>query len=211
VTGAKRTNRIIEERSHHMPRKPWTNMLRTFDTLALGLAILIALAISSRTFEWPSFAYLLVIRIKIVNLLFLLGYLAFAQAVFTGCGFYRSHRFSSFGRRLTEVALAAWILTSSLFLLRWPLEISFATDEFLLMVAPILFLILAATREIGHWALYVARSRGKNLRNVVVVGEGREALALADRMQREAGLGYRVVRVIDVKEVQRHDRVTGAL
>jgi FlaA1/EpsC-like NDP-sugar epimerase len=194
-----------------MPRKPWTNFLRTFDTLALGLAILISLAISSRTFEWPSFAYLLVIRIKLVNLFFLLGFIAFAQAVFTGCGFYRSHRFSSFGRRLTEVALAAWILTSALFLLRWPLDISFATDEFLLILAPVLFLILAITREIGQWVLYLARSRGRNLRNVVVVGEGREARAMAERMRREAGLGYRVVHVIDVKEVERNDRVTRAI
>jgi FlaA1/EpsC-like NDP-sugar epimerase len=194
-----------------MPRKPWTKFLRTFDTVALGFAILAALAISSRTFEWPSFAYLLVIRIKLVNLVSALGYLVFAQAVFTGCGFYRSHRFSNFGRRLTEVALAAWILTSALFLLRWPLGISFVTDEFLLILAPILFLTLAVAREIGQWALYVARSHGKNLRNIVVVGEGREAQALADRMQREAGLGYRVVRVIDVKEVENHDRITGTL
>jgi hypothetical protein len=45
------------------------------------------------------------------------------------------------------------------------------------------------------------RRRGRNLRSIVVVGEGLEAAALADRVEKEPALGYRVVRVIDAKEV----------
>ena len=44
------------------------------------------------------------------------------------------------------------------------------------------------------------RLRGRNLRGLVIVGEGSEAAALADRIEKEPALGYRVIQVIDARE-----------
>jgi hypothetical protein len=55
-------------------------------------------------------------------------------------------------------------------------------------------------RMVGQRLLYFARSRGRNLRNLVIVGEGIDARTLADRIEKETTLGYRVVQVINAKE-----------
>ncbi|HET9786629.1 MAG TPA: hypothetical protein VFP47_05830, partial [Pyrinomonadaceae bacterium] len=63
-----------------------------------------------------------------------------------------------------------------------------------------LFIGLLIVRMVGRQLLSYFRTRGKNLRSLVIVGEGPEAAALADRIETEASLGYRVVGIIDAKE-----------
>ena len=82
-----------------------------------------------------------------------------------------------------------------------PLRMAFATAEFFVLFWLLTVTTLVASRTVGQRVLYYARSRGRNLRNLVIVGEGLEAMALADRIEKEPTLGYRVVRLIDAKEV----------
>jgi FlaA1/EpsC-like NDP-sugar epimerase len=82
-----------------------------------------------------------------------------------------------------------------------PRDMLFATKEFLIVFWVINFLTLALARVAGYQVLSYARSRGKNLRNLVIVAEGAEAIALAHRIEKETTLGYRVVRVINAEEV----------
>ena len=76
-----------------------------------------------------------------------------------------------------------------------------ATNEFLILFWVFTFLVLVLGRAAGHAVLYFARSRGRNLRNIIIVGEGKDATALAERIEKETTLGYRVVRVINAEEV----------
>ena len=64
------------------------------------------------------------------------------------------------------------------------------------------FCILFLPRLVGYQVLYFARAHGRNLRNIVVVGEGSDATALAERIQKQTILGYRVVRVINPEEAK---------
>jgi putative colanic acid biosynthesis UDP-glucose lipid carrier transferase len=77
----------------------------------------------------------------------------------------------------------------------------FATVSFFIAFWLLTFTVLILTRLIGQYLLYYARSHGRNLRSIVIVGEGSEAMALAERIEMDSTLGYRVVRVIDAKEV----------
>jgi FlaA1/EpsC-like NDP-sugar epimerase len=74
------------------------------------------------------------------------------------------------------------------------------TKEFLILFWLLTFVALASGRVVGYPALYFARSYGKNLRNIVIVGEGNDGTALAERIEKATTLGYRVVRVINTKE-----------
>ena len=94
-------------------------------------------------------------------------------------------------------------------MLRWPLQLDFATAQFLLVFWLLTFCILALSRAIGQWMMDFLRSRGRNLRNVIIVGEALDAIALADRIRREASLGYRVLRIIDSKEMKDNGRIAG--
>ena len=167
--------------------------------MLVTITFLVAFAVSSRAFTWPSFEEILLVRIKIVNILVFAGYIAVCSAIFSACGFYLSHRLSNWKRQLREILLATTVLTGVLFVL--PFKIAFATNEFLLFFWLQTFVALVASRSIGRRLLHYARSHGRNLRNIIVVGEGAEGAALADRIEKEANLGYRVLRVINAKEL----------
>jgi FlaA1/EpsC-like NDP-sugar epimerase len=172
---------------------------RLADLVAVCLAFLGAFAIASNSFTWPSFAEVLLLRIKVINILVFGSYLTVCSMIFTRCGFYLSHRMSRRSRRVRETFLATTLITGALFLL--PLRMEFAGKSFFIAFWLLTFAVLILTRLIGQHLLYYARLRGRNLRSIVIVGEGSEATALAERIEKEPTLGYRVVRVIDAKEV----------
>ena len=102
---------------------------------------------------------------------------------------------------LREVFMAVTILTGLVFVSSLPLELSFATARFLLWFWLLTFVAFLLSRGLIGWLLHIARARGRNLRNVIVVGEGSEAVDLAERLSKDAGLGYRVLQIIDTKRV----------
>jgi FlaA1/EpsC-like NDP-sugar epimerase len=172
---------------------------RLSDLVVVCLTFLAAFAIASGSFTWPSFAEVLLLRIKVINILVFGSYLAVCSMIFTRCGFYLSHRMSRGSRWVRETLLATTLMTGVLLVL--PLRMKFAGESFFIAFWLLTFTVLILTRLIGQHLLYYARSRGRNLRSIVIVGEGSEATALADRIEREPTLGYRVVRIIDAKEV----------
>jgi FlaA1/EpsC-like NDP-sugar epimerase len=171
---------------------------RLFDLAAVSLTFLAAFAIASGSFTWPSFAEVLVLRVKLVNMFIFGSYLALCSLIFSLCGFYLSHRMSGWGRPVREILLATTLITGVFLVL--PLRMQFATKSFFVAFWLLTFVVLVLARVIGQQVLYFARSRGRNLRRIVIVGEDLEATALADRIEKETTLGYRVVRVINAKE-----------
>jgi FlaA1/EpsC-like NDP-sugar epimerase len=174
---------------------------RLSDLAVVGFTSLAALAIDSGSFNWFSFAEVLSMRIKLLNLILVAAYMALCTTTFASCGLYVSHRLSHWPRQVKEIFLAVTFITAVLFVLRWPFNFSFATNYFLLVFWLLNLAVLALVRLVGQQLLYFVRSRGRNLRSIVIVGEGSDAMALADRIEKEPTLGYRVVRVIDAKEV----------
>jgi exopolysaccharide biosynthesis polyprenyl glycosylphosphotransferase len=75
----------------------------------------------------------------------------------------------------------------------------FATMSFFVVFWLLTFSVLFLARVLGQHLLYYARSRGRNLRSIVVVGEGLAAAALGDRIEQEPSLGYRLARIIDAE------------
>jgi FlaA1/EpsC-like NDP-sugar epimerase len=180
--------------------------MRLFDLGMVCAMFLAALAISSSSLTWLSLAEVLVIRIKVANLLLFAGYLGLCWVILSACGLYQSHRLSRWPRRLYEIGLAATVLTGVYWLLRRPLALEFATDMFLLWFWLLMLSVLMLSREIAQQVLHLARLRGRNLRNIIIIGEGSEAAALANRIGQETSLGYRVLRVIDAEGMLENGR-----
>jgi FlaA1/EpsC-like NDP-sugar epimerase len=177
---------------------------RSAKLLDLGImssSFFAALAIASGSYSVLSFAEVLAIRIQVFNLIFFVGFILVCAATFTNCGFYVSHRLSHWRRRAREIFLAVSFITGLLLVLRYPLDFQFANNRFLLVLWMLNFGFLLGTRMLGQQLLYLMRRNGRNLRSIVVVGEGADAAALAERVEKEPALGYRVVRIIDAKEI----------
>jgi len=98
-----------------------------------------------------------------------------------------------------EIFLATTLITGVLLI--WSVRMVLATNEFLILFWLSTFVILVLSRLAGHLVLYFARSRGRNLRNIVIVGESQNATSLAESIEKESTLGYRVVRVIKAEEI----------
>jgi FlaA1/EpsC-like NDP-sugar epimerase len=184
-------------------------MAKLGDLVALCISFLTSLAISSDSLNWPDLAYVLSIRIKLGNIFIFAGYITFCSIIFSACGLYRSHRLSHWKQRLNEIFLAVTLVTGIFLLFKQLFLISFAVNRFLLLFWLLTLSTLFLCREIALQLLHFARLRGRNLRNVIIIGEGPAATALADRVRQEVSLGYRILRRIDVREVADNDGVRG--
>jgi FlaA1/EpsC-like NDP-sugar epimerase len=184
-------------------------MARVLDLAAMCVSFLTSFAISSGSFTWPYLAHLLMVRVKVANLLLFVAYLALCSAIFSACGLYRSHRLSRWKQRLYEKLLAATLITGVFLVLKHLFLINFAVTEFFLCFWLLTFCALLLSHEIALRLLHLARLRGRNIRNVVIVGEGPAVTALAEQVRQEATLGYRILRIIDAGEIANDGRVAG--
>jgi len=172
--------------------------VKLFDLAVVTLTFVAAFAITNGTFTWPRFTEVLLLRVKVVNFFIFSGYLVFCALVFSACGFYRSHRMSHWTQCNRELLFATTLIAGVLLVL--PLRMEFATKYFYLVFWLLTAGLLTASRVLGQHLFYYMRSHGRNLRNIVIVGEGNDGTALAERIEKETTLGYRVVRVINTKE-----------
>jgi FlaA1/EpsC-like NDP-sugar epimerase len=184
-------------------------LIRVSDLVLVCGCFLASLAVSSGSLTWPGLAEVLVMRIKVANLILFMGYLALCSAIFSACGLYRSHRLSRAKQRLYEVFFAVSLITVALLALKGIFLLSFATTEFFLWFWPLTFCTLVLSHETAQELLHRARLRGRNMRNVVIVGEGPDALALVDRVNQDASLGYRVLRIIDARGITEDGYIAG--
>jgi FlaA1/EpsC-like NDP-sugar epimerase len=182
---------------------------RAFDLVLVCGNFLVSLAVSTGSLTWPGLAEVLIIRIKVANLIVFVGILALCSAVFSACGLYRSHRLSQAKQRLYEIFLAVTFITGAFLVLKPAFSLDFATNKFLVLFWGLTFCGLALSHEAALGLLYLARLRGRNLRNVIIVGEGLDATALAARIGQEVSLGYRVLRILDVKEITEDGYIAG--
>lgn len=184
-------------------------LVRAFDLVLVCVNFLVSMAISSGSLTWPGLAEILVIRIKVANLILFMGYLVLCSAVFSACGLYRSHRLSHAKQRLYEIFLAVTCITGALFILRSIFLLAFATDLFFVWFWPLTLSLLVLSHETALGLLHLARLRGRNLRHVIIVGERPDAMTLAERVNQDVSLGYRVLRIIDARGIIEDGYISG--
>lgn len=121
---------------------------------------------------------------------------------FAAIGLYRSHRLSAMYNELIDVskasALAAvcvlfWSLLRQQHLARpltWNLMLTASFGLFILIG-------LALSRIFSRSARHLMRVHGNNLRNIVVVGTNRRAIAFANDVQQYTQWGYRLTGFVD--------------
>lgn len=119
---------------------------------------------------------------------------AFTWVAILGLGnLYRLRARWSFRREALDIiragALVAVITFSALFILKLP-----AVSRLLLLwLFPAQIVVTVAVRLILRWAFGVARARGVNMRNVLMIGSSPYAASYADSIERHRELGLRVI------------------
>jgi len=182
-------------------RKVFIKGFRLCDIFLLTIIFSVSLAFNSNSYTLLSLSHILLVRVSIANLLGFSIFLFISSIVFSVSGLYQSHRLSSRSHLVREAICAVSIITGLVAAAAIPLDLSFATPIFLLRFWLLMIATLIVSREFLAILLHVARARGRNLRNVVVVGDGPLAVSVAVRLSQDVGRGYRIVQVIDTEKI----------
>jgi exopolysaccharide biosynthesis polyprenyl glycosylphosphotransferase len=162
--------------------------------LCFGLA---AMTVSHIFSKRVSFGEFLAFRIKIQNIIIFFGILLLWHQVFRFFDMYRSRRLS----RKREEILDIFKATSMGTVLMYAIALAFHVDMINLVFAGVfwfsLITITASDRLGVRLVLRQLRVKGKNLRNILIVGSNDAALQFAHKIEQSPWLGYRILGFVD--------------
>jgi exopolysaccharide biosynthesis polyprenyl glycosylphosphotransferase len=161
-----------------------------------GAFVLAALAVAVPR-EQVSFQHFLALRLSIGNAILFVLFLGMWNAQARCLGLYRSHRLSSAVGEAVDVIKAAAFGATTIAVAGWLLHVRFVTMPFLVVFVALLVSLLVVLRLGLRLTLRWARRRGRNLRDVVVVGTNARALGFVRALEARRELGYRVLGFID--------------
>jgi len=175
-------------------RSALLRLLQLADLTVVAAAFLSAVALTAPgDDDWYT---TLEVRVQVHNLLLVAGYLAYCHFVFHGFRLYRCYRLSPSAREWHDLAWAVLAATVPLWALADLLDFQFATRTCLPAFAGLAFGGLGAERRLLRVLARSMHRNGRDLRHVIVVGNGEQAFDTVARLTRRADLGYHLVEMI---------------
>jgi len=144
-----------------------------------------------------SVAQFLSMRVKIGNFFTFLALLILWHILFSAFGLYESRRLSTPWADSRSIVMATSLGTLSLYVAAMILHIGMATSTFLVTFWALSTLMLVCSSLTLRVLLRQARLRGRNLRDMLIVGTNSRAIEFAHKMQTKPELGYRIMGFAD--------------
>ncbi len=135
-------------------------------------------------------------QVTVSQVLLAAAYLVLWHVVLSVRGLYHSYRLSPVSRELRDLVTAIALATAPLVLAGFVLGFDTITPAFLVAFVAATTVGLGLGRRVMRVVAGLVRRLGRNLRDVVIVGDGGPALDAATRLARREALGYRVVDVL---------------
>ncbi len=180
-------------------RKALITLLKLTD-LAVVIACLVgAVALTAGKAGVETRVGVLEMRITILNMLFVGAYLVLWHFVLRMRGLYNSYRLSPASREFKDLSTAVALGTIPLIPLSLPFGFEYVNPAFLVVFPTLAFIGLGLERRVLRAVARQVRSFGRNLRDVIIIGDGGPALDGAARLAQRDGLGYRVIEVLNVR------------
>lgn len=183
----------------HVNRRTLLEVWMLGDLVICGISLLLASALVYRPL-WGEDALLLHHPMRQLLITAVLG-LAWHYSMVIAGG-YRTYSVARFRDQAATLALGTTCVTFWagfwLVISRWNLPLTLrALILELIVFWAITFALFLCTRAIGRIAMEKFRQHGRNLRNVLIVGTNRRAVALATNLTEHPTYGYRLVGFID--------------
>ena len=162
--------------------------------VTLALVAAVAYATDGTTIRnWPS---VLQTQLSLGNSLFFGAYVVGWHFVLKLRGLYSSYRLSPASRELRDLGIVVLIAVAPLLPASALFEFGYVNQRFLVTFAASSFAGLAVERRLLRAVARRIRGYGRNLREVVIVGDESCALQAAVKLVQREGLGYRVIEII---------------
>jgi exopolysaccharide biosynthesis polyprenyl glycosylphosphotransferase len=148
--------------------------------------------------SWQTLPRLLTVRLKPGNLMLFLLLMAAWYLIFAAFGLYRSRRLASVREETVDVVKATSV--GSMVVLGVDtllVDIDLVTAPFMVAFWGLSAGLTSLARLSLRLVLVWFRLRGRNLRNLVIVGTNRRALRFADLVENKPTLGYQILGFVD--------------
>jgi exopolysaccharide biosynthesis polyprenyl glycosylphosphotransferase len=180
----------------HFRRQVLLNSMKLFDLAGVMFAFgLAAVAVSQKSAV--SLAEFFAMRVKIQNFILFAVLLLIWHQIFVLFGMYASRRLAGRWDETMDVLKATTLGTCLIFFTHVLVHIDLVTPEFLGVFWLTASGITTTGRLLMRIALRNARLRGRNLRDMLIVGTNPRAVQFARKMRDNHYLGYRVIGFVD--------------
>jgi exopolysaccharide biosynthesis polyprenyl glycosylphosphotransferase len=178
-------------------RRALTKATRGFDLLLLVASFGVAAWPMARAQRLMSFSEFLSLKIKVQNLVVFLVLLWIWNSIFMMLGLYNSKRLA--GRKSEAIDLIKATTLSALVLGLASVLIGFhmVTVAFVTIFWLCSTTVIVSSRVAIRTYQRQLRKRGRNLRNVLIVGTNRRAIEFAESIKSKPELGYRILGFAD--------------
>ncbi len=180
-------------------RKALLTLLKLTDIAVVIACLVGAVALTAGKSGIDTRVGVLEMRLTILNVLFVAAYLVLWHFALRMRGLYNSYRLSPASREFKDLATAVAIATAPIIPLSLPFGFEYVNSAFLVVFPTLAFIGLGLERRALRAVARQVRSLGRNLRDVIIVGDGGPALEGAARLAQRDGLGYRVIDVLNVR------------
>ena len=178
-------------------RRVLLNALKLFHMSVMILSFALATVPAAGVGQTISAADFFSMRIKLGNFIIFAGLLLVWHIIFSSLGLYASHRLSSRISESADVAKGTALCTLALMGAASLFNIKMVSLRYLLVFFLLSTLLLVFSRLALHVALGQTRLRGRNLRNVLIVGTSKRAVEFAGKLEGNPALGYCVIGFAD--------------
>jgi exopolysaccharide biosynthesis polyprenyl glycosylphosphotransferase len=179
-------------------RKTLSNLVKVFDVavvlLCFGLATLTVSHIFSSSVSLTQF---LSYRIKIQNFIIFCGILLLWHRVFGFFDLYESRRLSRQREEVSDIVKATSVGSILMYAIALAFHVTMINYVFIGVFWVSLTFITAAGRLGVRYVLRQVRIKGKNLRNILIVGTNDAAVQFAHKIEQSPWLGYRILAFVD--------------
>jgi exopolysaccharide biosynthesis polyprenyl glycosylphosphotransferase len=181
----------------NLRRRILLNALKMFDLSVMVIAFALATVPSQGVGRTISVADFFSMRVKLGNFIIFICLLVLWHALFGALGLYTSHRLASRTSEAWDVIKATTLVSLLLWSTATVFHIRMASRPFVFTFFLMSTSTLVVSRLLLRMFLVQTRLRGRNLRNVLIVGTSPRAVDFAEKIGSNPELGYRVMGFAD--------------
>ena len=181
----------------HVRRRLLIESLKGVDLVMLGLAFALGIAFSYSPSANISFSEFLSIRVKVENIIFVIGLVVVWHGIFSFFQIYESRRLSTLQNEAVDLTKAMTLATLVFVTAAVLFRVDIITQLFVVIFWTTGLVLLLGCRLGLRFFLKQARLNGRNIRNILIVGTNPRAVQFAHDIQAKPELGYHLIGFLD--------------
>ena len=136
-------------------------------------------------------------RVKLVNFAVFTAVLFVWYIILSACGFYQSKRLATQTSLAIDALIASTLAAMALMMMAKAFRVTMVSFRFTVFFWLISSFLTISARITIRYCLGKIRRRGRNLRNMLILGTNSRAIEFAKRIEGKPELGYRVFGFVD--------------